>query len=200
METGRAAVDFVGARAVTGDRLPDTARVNLHFHPFSLSDGTCTLEAILRDRTYLSQFATGTSNGGLTARSGGDRWAWEHRIFGGVYDDGPDAERPVYGALGSADESYGPAPRFGSAHFRLRPKVLERTTFAYPDSTYEPTAFGVAQRMGLFASRDQSPMVDPLDRYIEAHVHGPVRIPEDVEALVLDPSFRGAPSQNSPHP
>jgi hypothetical protein len=33
--------------------------------------------------------------------------------------------------------------------------------------------------------------VDDLDDYIEAHVHGPVRLGEDVEALVLDPSFRG---------
>jgi hypothetical protein len=32
---------------------------------------------------------------------------------------------------------------------------------------------------------------DPLDDYIEAQVHGPVRLEGDVEALVLDPSFRG---------
>jgi hypothetical protein len=32
---------------------------------------------------------------------------------------------------------------------------------------------------------------DPLDDYIEAQVHGPVRLDADVEALVLDPSFRG---------
>jgi hypothetical protein len=33
---------------------------------------------------------------------------------------------------------------------------------------------------------------DPLDDAIEAHVHGPVRLAFDVEALVLDPSFRGS--------
>lgn len=32
---------------------------------------------------------------------------------------------------------------------------------------------------------------DPLDNYIEAHVHGPVMLGCDVEALVLDPSFKG---------
>ena len=31
---------------------------------------------------------------------------------------------------------------------------------------------------------------DGLDDYIEAQVHGPVRLDRDVEALVLDPSFR----------
>jgi len=32
---------------------------------------------------------------------------------------------------------------------------------------------------------------DELDDYIEAQVHGPVRLDRDVEALVLDPSYRG---------
>jgi hypothetical protein len=32
---------------------------------------------------------------------------------------------------------------------------------------------------------------DLLDDYIEAQVHGPVRLDRDVEAVVLDPSFRG---------
>jgi hypothetical protein len=31
---------------------------------------------------------------------------------------------------------------------------------------------------------------DELDDYIEAHVHGGVRLDRDVEALVLDPSYR----------
>jgi len=150
-----------------------------------------TLDAILRDGVYLSQFATGTSNGGLTAHPGGDRWEWEHRIFGGAYDSWPATHRPVYGALGAIDDPYGPAPRFGSAHLRLRSGVLNRTTFAYPDSTYGPTEFGVVNRMGLLASSELSPMPDPLDRYVEAHVHGRVRVPNDVEALVLDPSFQG---------
>ena len=32
---------------------------------------------------------------------------------------------------------------------------------------------------------------DELDRYIEAHVHGPVSLSQDVEALVLDECYRG---------
>ncbi|MET8144851.1 DUF3626 domain-containing protein [Sphaerisporangium sp. NPDC005288] len=50
------------------------------------------------DGVYLSQFVTGTSNGGRTAHPGGDRWRWESRIFGGAYDHAPAEERPVYGA------------------------------------------------------------------------------------------------------
>lgn len=80
----------------------------------------------------------------------------------------------------------------GSAYLRLRRDVLERTTFCYPDSTYEPEHFGVAGRMGLVevAKADRR---DALDDYIEAQVHGPVLLERDVEALVLDPSHRDSP-------
>ena len=159
------------------------------------------LESILELGQYLSQFATGTSNGGLTAFPGGDRWLWEQRIFGGAYDHVEVHHRPVYGALDLDGDPFGPAPRFGSAYLRLRPEVLARATFAYPDSTFEPELFGVADRMRLIAdyrrderAADQAAaqgcgIVDRLDHYIEAHVHGGVKVPEDVEVLVIDPSF-----------
>ena len=45
------------------------------------------LEAIASSGVYRSQFETGTSNGGLTAHPGGDRWRWESAMFGTRYDD-----------------------------------------------------------------------------------------------------------------
>ncbi|MGU3435096.1 DUF3626 domain-containing protein [Actinomycetes bacterium M1A6_2h] len=53
---------------------------------------------MLADGAYRSQFATGISNGGLTAFPGGDRWRWEGRLFDGRYDDAVAEARPVYGA------------------------------------------------------------------------------------------------------
>ncbi|SET76623.1 DUF3626 domain-containing protein [Nonomuraea wenchangensis] len=82
------------------------------------------------------------------------------------------------------------APRFGSAHFRLTAETLRRTTFCYPDSFCEPSAFGVASRMALIELAEADDP-DLLDDYIEAQVHGPVRLDRDVEALVLDPGYRG---------
>ena len=38
--------------------------------------------------------------------------------------------------------------------------------------------------------------VDPLDDYIEAHVHGAVDITRDVEALVLDPCYHATPVED----
>lgn len=108
----------------------------------------------------------------------------------GAYDHATPVDHPVYGALAIDHDPYGPAPRFGSSYLRLRPHVATRTTFAYPDSFLQPSSFGVADQLALIELWRSDRPVDPLDHYIEAHVHGGVRVPGDVEALVLDPSFR----------
>lgn len=177
------AVAHVAARSAGGP-LDPVLRVTLNFHPDRI------LDQLLRDGVYRSQFETGTSNGGLTAHPGGDRWAWESRIFGGAYDDAPGSARPKYGALNFRRRATGGSPRFGSAHLRLTRATLARTTFCYPDSAFEPTRFGVAARMELVAVAEADDR-DRLDDYVEAQVHGPLRLARDVEALVLDPCFRG---------
>jgi len=179
----------VAARSA-GPPVDPSLRVTLQFHPDRLHGGTPILRSLASAGVYRSQFETGTSNGGLTAHPGGDRWNWESRIFGTAYDDAPPAERPKYGSLNFRRRATGGAPRFGSAYFRLRPEVLLRTTFCYPDSAYEPEDFGVADRMALIPLAEHDCRRDQLDWSIEAHVHGPVRLALDVEALVLDPCYR----------
>jgi hypothetical protein len=183
------ALAYVSARS-SGDVLDRGLRVTLNFHPDRLSGGRPVLERLAADGVYRSQFETGTSNGGLTAHPGGSRWRWESRIFGGAYDEAPAALRPKYGALNHRRRPAGGAPRFGSAHLRLAPHTLERTTFCFPDSVFEPTEFGVATAFRLAEIADAAGH-DPLDAYVEAHVHGVVDLARDVEALVLDPSYRG---------
>ncbi|MEV1287025.1 DUF3626 domain-containing protein [Micromonospora sp. NPDC049679] len=174
----------------SGAAVDSTLRVTLNFHPDRLVRERPILLGLAEDGVYHSQFVTGASNGGLTAYPGGDRWRWESRIFGGAYDDALDHERPVYGALNFRRNPVGGAPRFGSAHFRLTADTLARATFCYPDSVFEPSAFGVAAGMSLIELADADDR-DALDDYIEAQVHGSVRLHRHVEALVLDPSYRG---------
>ncbi|PSL54187.1 uncharacterized protein DUF3626 [Saccharothrix carnea] len=183
MSPAERALEHVRARS-TGRPLDRTLRVTLNFHPERV------VAALADTGRYVSQFVTGTGNGGLTAFAGGDRWRWESRIFGGAYDDAPPHDRPVYGGLNFRLRPHGASPRFGSAHLRLTEGTLDRTTFCYPDSVLEPETFGTADRMALIeiARADDR---DLLDDYIEAHVHGPVSLETDVEALVLDPSYRG---------
>ncbi|WP_350348508.1 DUF3626 domain-containing protein [Agromyces sp. G08B096] len=198
METGRmetapspwrTAVRAIAERAEPGVAMPAEARIVLHFHPEADLRGEPVLRRILEQGRYASQFVTGTSNGGLTARPGGDRWEWESRLFGGAYDEHGPEHRPAYGALHLDRDPYGAAPRFGSAYLRLRPAVVGRATFVYPDSAFQPRLFGVAERMRLLEAYRADRVDEPLNRYIEAQVHGGVEVPADVEALVVDPDF-----------
>jgi hypothetical protein len=177
-------------RTATGAPLRAHWRVTVHFHPDRLVEGRPLLAHLAADGRYRSQFETGTSNGGLTAHPGGDRWRWEQRIFGGAYDESAPGDRPKYGSLNHRGRPAGGSVRFGSAHLRLTAETLVRTTFCYPDSTFEPSAFGTADRAGLVALADEDEQ-DLLDDYVEAHVHGPLLLARHVEAVVLDPAFRG---------
>jgi len=193
----------------TGGPLDRSLRVTLNFHPDRAAvpgDTSTVLERLADEGVYRSQFETGTSNGGLTAHEGGDRWRWEQRIFGHAYDEAPPVERPKYGALDHRGRGLGGAPRFGSAHLRLRAHVLDRTTFCFPDSFLEPEHFATARRFDLIRLADAFDAVPrteaqeleeggQLDDYVEAHVHGPVAIATDVEALLLDPCYRGTPTE-----
>lgn len=194
-ERTRAALRHVGA-ASSGPAVDPGLRLTLNFHPDRLVRGLPILRALAEDGIYHSQFVTGTSNGGLTARPGGDRWRWESRIFGGAYDDAAPHERPVYGALNFRRQVVGAAPRFGSSHFRLTAAALARTTFCYPDSAAEPTDFGVAAGMHLVALAEADEQ-DALNDYIEAQIHGGVVLARDVEAIVLDACYRGTPVETA---
>ena len=187
-EAARLAVAHVAARS-KGPAIDARLRVTLNFHP---DRGEPPILASLASAgVYRSQFVTGTSNGGLTAHPGGDRWRWESRIFGGAYDAAGAEERPVYGALNFRGKAVGAAPRFGSGYFVLSAQTVGRATFCYPDSFLEPESFGVAAAMDLVALALADTEADALDDYIEAQVHGPVRLDRDVEALVLDPCYQG---------
>ncbi len=167
--------------------------ITLQFHPDWPYQGGTVIESMVADGIYRSQFSTGSSNGGLTAYAGGDRWRWESRLFAGRYDDAPAETRPVYGAWNRRADPYGGAIRFGSSYVRLRLETVDRATFCFPDSVYEPTDFGDRRALSaLCALADASDLGD-LDNAVEAHVHGPVRFTTDVEAVVLDPCFRGIP-------
>nr|WP_222851059.1 DUF3626 domain-containing protein [Phytoactinopolyspora mesophila] len=190
MESSAArALAHIASQASGGPAGP-SVRVTLHFHPDRLVGQRLLLDVIADDGVYRSQFETGISNGGLTAYPGGDRWRWESSIFGGAYDDRPGAERPKYGSLNFRGRRIGGSPRFGSAYLRLAPHVLARTSFCYPDSVFAPQHFGVADRLSPLIEMAEAGDRDPLDDYVEAHVHGEVHLARDVEALVLDPCYR----------
>lgn len=178
----------------------DEPCITVNFHPDRLTrDGIPILDALAFDGVLKSQFETGTSNGGISAFPGGERWRWEHRAFNGLYDNCLPAERPKYGALNYRNLSTGGSPRFGSAHLVLRSHVRARTTFCYPDSYFNPRLFGVDTLVDELVELARSDARDPLDNYIEAHVHGPIHLETDAEALILDPVFQGTATEAQAH-
>jgi hypothetical protein len=192
----------------------ERAAITVSFHPDRLlADGVSVAEHLAADGVYHSQFRTGISNGGL----GGDRDLWEQRMFPGCYS-GP-ADRPVYGALNLAGYPDGASPRFGSCHLVLTPAVSARATFSHGDSVTLPSVVGTAATFGAVwaALLDQVSTTGralnlpaasaaawaaalgaarsgpgrALDDYVEAQIHGGLRLARDVTAVVADASFRG---------
>lgn len=196
------------------------SRVTVNFHPDRPDRrGVPVMEGLLADGRYRSQYETGISNGGRSAVPGGDRAGWEHELFGGVYGDGDaGGPRPVYGALDVTGDPHGGSPRFGSSALVLADHCWERTTFTFGDSHLGPADIGtwgsfdgvaaalvedavggdglgrgltpnelVAMASGLHSGSDPA---RELDRYIECQVHGGVDLGADVDAVLLDPSFR----------
>ena len=47
------------------------------------------------------------------------------------------------------------------------------------------------------ALADERVGLDVLDDHVEAHVHGPLLLGRDVEAVVLDPCYRGTPVEEA---
>jgi len=190
------AIDSIYIRS-QGSPLSKTASVTLNFHPDTLIDNKPLLAVLASEGVYRSQFETGTSNGSLSAHEGGRRFEWEQQLFGGAYDQAPSTLRPKYGALNYKQSEFGAAPRFGSAHFRLNCALNCRCTFAYPDSHTNPEHFGTNDRMALITLAEKNALqLEPLDNYIEAHVHGVVDIAHDVDALVLDSCYKNTPIES----
>jgi hypothetical protein len=126
-------------------KLKAHARVALHFHPDRPTTNLTTVaESLAECGIYKSQFETLLSNGSVSAFPGGARDLWERKIFGGAYQlEGTlAAHRPKYGALDLLQHAEGPAPRFGSCYFLLRPEVSGRSTFTYLDSHQDPPEKG----------------------------------------------------------
>ena len=194
-EANRRALEHV--RGLSRPGVAPAADITMHFSPDRvLADGRSVAEALLAEGVYRNQFETGISNGAL----GGPRDGWERALFGGAYHaPGVDpSERPRYGGLNVLERLGGTCPAFGSCHLRLGPAVVERATFTFPDSVFDPTAVGVVGAFGLVESALRERIAATagdlaLHEYVEVQVHGPVRLAEDVDALVADPAYAGTP-------
>jgi len=113
--------------------------ITVNFHPDRLSNnGKTVMDNLLAQGQYLNQFHTGTTNGGTGINVGGNRFTWEQNMFFNTYPQN-SPERPKYGAINLFRYIDGASARFGSCFFTLKHEIKNRCTFAYGDSSTDPT-------------------------------------------------------------
>lgn len=175
----------------------DEVRATINFHPDRpAADGRTVIEHLWAEGRYRNQFEVGITNGDPTAFPGGRRHQRESEMFGSAYDDSEAAERPKYGALDLLHSPSGGWPRFGSSFLVLSPRVLERSTFLI-GSGLSPRSWvgGLSAIESLLAAPRERDVRGShrswrSDGWVELQIHGPVRLHEDVTAIVIDDSFR----------
>lgn len=200
------------------DQFGTSGRLTLNFHPDRrTAAGTTVAESLQSGGRYLSQYKTGISNGGRTAVPGGYRDLCEQQLFGGAYDAADSEDRPLYGAFDLLLDPHGGSPRFGSSFLVLKDHVRQRVTLCVGDSHAGPRDVGtfnephcvlaaLAEQSKASALLDRAlgedafrealarrlvvPAGRRLDGYVEIQVHGGVTLADDIEEVVLDPSFR----------
>jgi hypothetical protein len=195
--------------------------VTLNFHPDRFSNnGKTVIENLLEQGQYHGQFRTGTTNGGKTAFTGGNRFLWEQRIFYNAYPDN-SLDRPKYGALNIFKYIDGASVRFGSCYLTLKKERIDRCTFAYGDSSTDPTTLctndtficvladllkdvqnngkllnqivsSEQEALAILSSKSNKVKVTGrnLDYCIETHIHGDVWLKDDVDSFYVDESFQ----------
>ncbi|MGL5694085.1 MAG: DUF3626 domain-containing protein [Peptostreptococcaceae bacterium] len=111
--------------------------INFHIDRFS-KNGKIIIDNLIEEGKYHSQFHTGTTNGYKNTFIGGKRFLWEQSIFFNAYPE-YSIDRPKYGSLNLFKYIDGAAARFGSCYFTLKHTAIDRCTFAYGDSSNNPS-------------------------------------------------------------
>lgn len=140
---------------------------------------------------------------------GKKRFTSESDLFDKFYDKKPNSERPIYGYFASADKNdpkHETTRSFGDIFFRLKPEVNERASFTGNDSFMAATSsnlkdvhFASFYNSGYTAA-DITRIQNAKSAYelnqlthgsfIEAQVHGQVRLNRDIESIVFRDSSK----------
>lgn len=152
-------------------------------------------------------------------RSKADFLFKEHNTFAGTYNQAAPEERPHYGALNFLLAPEGGAAVYGPGVLILDNKVKQRTSFHPRDSRFTrmENAGAMEAMAGCLLSKtdddlkqllevatgrrphgqygpDGHPQAFTGSNYIEAQIHGPVDLSEDLAGVALHRKYQGTPS------
>lgn len=156
------------------------------------------LEHMIIDNRYKNCFEVhGLDQGQYSARK-----VWEKNLFNSIYDDSSAVEKVKYGALNIFNEINGvtPASEYGSCFFILKDSVKNRTSFVYGDSSEQMIHLCTfSHSVALFNHIPDNMICHLINmihhvenlqivpyQYIEAQIHGPVRMKHDIKSFVIN--------------
>lgn len=135
------------------------------------------------------------------------RNSWESNLFNGIYDDAEDFERVKYGAVNIFNEPNGISVCFGygDSFFVLKDELKSRTTFVCGDSCAKMLhicTFKYCEQLLIHPQNSHfRAIVDNIIGksnksnqsftfpYIEAQIHGPIRLNMDIEKYCIKKSI-----------
>lgn len=150
-------------------------------------------EFLLNDGVYKNLFEIGRGND--------VRADWEKMLFGGIYNDSRPEEKVKYGSLNITNNKEGStAGRYGSSYMVIRKGMKKNISFIQGDSSakelllatfeYPVCLLNVVNDI-LFthiidiSSGKKESALNNYGPYVEAQIHGPVRMAEDIERIVI---------------
>lgn len=157
-------------------------------------------DTILQFLTKEENIKNGFETGRVYCGNNNARKTWETNLFNKEYDDANPIEKVKYGALNMFNEKNGVSAclGYGDVFFVLKKEVNNRISFVNGDSsgmmfhicTFKyPTALLVHLpdahlKNFIMHVRNEKPSTTNYN-YIEAQIHGPIRINTDIEKLVI---------------
>ena len=161
-----------------------------------------TLQHLNKDTHYRNLFETTTSCGSRNLLA---RTTWENNLFKKFYDNTDDHDRVKYGVLNLTNDPCGLTCcyGYGDSYLELKPNVKSRSTFVFGDSSKQDLhmcTFKYFDCMLIYINEkllddiidvslnkvDSIPSHNNYRIYVEAQIHGPIRLNADVSKLVVN--------------
>jgi len=136
------------------------------------------------------------------------RKEWENRLFNNIYNKSKPFDRVKYGVLNVINDPNGVkcCSGYGDSYFLLQNTRL-RTTFASKDTSAVDVKLATAEHynhvllsysdkelnagVGVAIGRAFCTSSAVIEQYKEVQIHGPLKLNTDIEAVVVNPKYKG---------
>lgn len=197
----------------------DHALLQIQFRPDKLlpdpdptAPARTIVDSLIETMMYKSVFETQVSSIGDKGTAGSSRDGWEKTIFDGGYHPtwaSTYEQRPKYGAINAMGTwNAGVSTSYGNSSIVLKPATKERATVTPFDSAgAKAHHVGTTEqfvhvlmaaddaRFDAVVAASKNTTTTGYTSFIEAQVHGPIRMDTDVLYIVASSEYKGTPHE-----